>query len=118
MTTTRGTTNRNERGSSYARAARRKWLVATFRANVDVSDLKFRCGDSTCDMNHGYFAVRLGVGTPACRCYRCGCLLTENDVTSDRIVPGCQGGTYARNNIRPACLNCNSITGGATRRKK
>lgn len=109
MTTTRGTTNRNERGSSYARAARRKWLVATYRADVDLDGAK-RLG--------AIFGVELGTGTPACRCYRCAVLLTEETVTSDRIVPGCQGGTYRRNNIRPACIYCNSITGGATRRKK
>ena len=96
----RGTTNRNARGSSYARAQRRRWLVDTFRA-----DRRAR--------------VRLGLNVTllvdACRCYRCGCLLTVDTVTVDRIVPGCQGGTYRRTNIRPACARCNSVTGGATR---
>lgn len=54
---------------------------------------------------------------PACRCYRCGHLLTEGEVTADRIVPGCQGGTYRRDNIRPACARCNSATGATTRSK-
>jgi hypothetical protein len=36
-------------------------------------------------------------------------------LTIDRIIPGCAGGTYARNNIRPACGPCNSETGGALR---
>ena len=83
-----------------------------------------------------------------CRCYRCGCLLYNPDdypesdatpasaeadlwreapplfmkpLTVDRIIPGCQGGTYRRNNIRPACATCNSETGGAlgaARRKR
>jgi hypothetical protein len=48
----------------------------------------------------------------ACRCYRCGELLTIETVTVDRIVPGCEGGTYARENIRPACGRDNSSTGG------
>lgn len=52
-----------------------------------------------------------------CRCYRCGHLLTLETMTVDRIVPGCQGGTYRRTNIRPACSGCNSTTGGATRGK-
>lgn len=34
-------------------------------------------------------------------------------LTIDRITPGCQGGTYRRSNIRPACGGCNSETGGA-----
>lgn len=84
----RGTTNRNARGSSYDRAARRRWLVATFQADR---------------------------GPRWCRCYRCGTLLTERSVTVDRIVPGCRGGRYVRSNIRPACSTCNSETGGATR---
>ena len=67
------------------------------------------------------------------RCYRCGMLLFNPErpippaplldepilpLTIDRIVPGCQGGTYRRGNIRPACGDCNSETGGrlATRR--
>lgn len=52
---------------------------------------------------------------PSCRCYRCGCLLIVDTVTVDRIIPGCKGGTYRRNNIRPACGPCNSETGGRTR---
>jgi len=104
MTATRGTTNGNARGSSYARRRRREWLIANYRADVDVATL---CGVT---------AATAGGGFPACRCYRCGTLLTVETVTVDRIIPGCQGGTYRRNNIRPACARCNSETGGATRR--
>lgn len=103
----RGTTNRNVRGNTRDRLARRRWLVRTFRANVDVMPI-------------GKYARRIkanAVGAvPACRCYRCGRLLTEDVVTVDRIVPGCRGGTYRRNNIRPACASCNSETGGSVRR--
>lgn len=88
MTARRGTTNTNVRGNTRNRRARRKWLVATYRADVDLN------------------------GQPACRCYRCGDLLTEDTVTADRIQPGCEGGTYARENTRPACAGCNSLTGG------
>lgn len=111
-TATRGTTNRNERGSSYARAARRAWLVDTYRADVDVV-WTYLPGDVEPDMCVGPH----GMGVPACRCYRCGVLLTVDTVTVDRIIPGCQGGTYRRNNIRPACGTCNSSTGGALRGK-
>ncbi len=92
--TTRGTTNGNARGGSADRRRRREWLVETFRADVDMP-----------------------LGIPACRCYRCGKLLTADTVGVDRIIPGCQGGTYRRNNIRPACGPCNSITGGSVRRR-
>lgn len=113
--TRRGTSNSNERGSSYTRRSRRAWLVLTYAS--DVPGL--------------------------CRCYRCGRLLFNPDtqethpitgmlvfptefvleygtqvwaakpMTVDRILPGCKGGTYRRNNIRPACGGCNSETGGA-----
>ncbi len=46
-------------------------------------------------------------------CYRCGELLLEDEITVDRIVPGCLGGRYVRSNIRPACSRCNSETGAA-----
>lgn len=109
----RGTTNRNARGGSPERRRRREWLVACFRANRDVIVI---------ELFHGPMAVEVDLGTegaqPACRCYRCGALLTVDTVTVDRIKPGCQGGTYRRDNIRPACGPCNSETGGATRGRK
>lgn len=111
--TVRGTSNSNQRGNNETRRKRREWLVETYRANVDV--------DVLID-GLGLIEVPLGTGTPCCRCYRCGTLLTVNTVTVDRIVPGCKktkmfpnGGTYVRWNIRPACLKCNSETGGGTR---
>lgn len=101
---TRGTTNGNDRGSSYERRRRREWLVQTYRADEDaVYYVPGPDGQPVRDAR------------PACRCYRCGVLLTVDDITVDRIVPGCQGGTYRRNNIRPCCGTCNSITGGSTR---
>lgn len=102
----RGTTNGNQRGSAEARRRRREWLVTTYRADVDVSLI-------------AGLVIGVVTGTegaqPACRCYRCGHLLTVDTLTVDRIKPGCQGGTYARSNIRPACSRCNSETGGRVR---
>lgn len=76
--------NSNARGSSKDRAARKAWLLKTYQSDA-------------------------GKGT--CRCYRCGCVLTTHTVTVDRITPGCHGGRYVRNNIRPACSRCNNETG-------
>ena len=103
----RGTSNGNARGNSEDRRRRREWLVETYRANVD---LLYRT--SWLDYSTVVHEVPLGQGQAACRCYRCGVLLTVSTVTVDRIVPGCQGGTYRRSNIRPACGDCNSETGG------
>lgn len=85
----RGTTNRNVRGNSADRAARRAYLLQVFQSVH-------------------------GVGF--CLCYRCGLVLEDTTVTVDRIIPGCRGGKYVRNNIRPACAECNSETGGMVRR--
>jgi hypothetical protein len=108
----RGTTNGNARGGSKDRERRRQWLVDTFRANLDVLVVRLGNGSEI------RLDTMLGRGEPACRCYRCGRLLTVETVTVDRIVPGCQGGTYRRSNIRPACGPCNSSTGATTRRRK
>jgi hypothetical protein len=84
--TRRGTSNTNVRGNVYDRAARRAFLLATF-------------GDGV-----------------TCACYRCGAELDDTTVTADRKVPGRDGGTYRRENLRPACAPCNSETGGALAR--
>jgi len=102
--TQRGTTNTNARGSSENRRVRREWLVVTFRANCDIP------ADGMTDPDL-WGGVAPGQGIPACRCYRCGILLTATTLTVDRIIPGIEGGTYRRNNIRPACGTCNSLTG-------
>lgn len=91
----RGTTNRNARGNTRDREARKRWLLKTYAADANHHD--------------GFNWSR------ACRCYRCGELLTFRTLTVDRIIPGCKGGRYVRTNIRPACADCNSETGGAVR---
>lgn len=123
-TTHRGTTNRNARGGSEARRVRRTWLVETYRADVDV--IRVTWADETQTLYYptdkAMFAAWVDLECdelpidveilPACRCYRCGVFLHEGTVTVDRIKPGCRGGTYRRDNIRPACQHCNSETGG------
>lgn len=109
-TATRGTTNGNVRGNAEDRRRRREYLVTTYRADADVPSFT----DTDWSRRIG---VPLGFGEPACRCYRCGILLSVETVTADRIIPGALGGTYRRNNIRPACGSCNSITGATIRRR-
>jgi hypothetical protein len=81
------TTNRNARGGSDQRRARRQWLVDTF-------------GD-------GEFVDCALRAIP-----ECWVALTKWTVSADRIIPGVFGGTYRRSNIRPACPACQSHTGG------
>jgi hypothetical protein len=91
----RGTTNRNQRGSVTDRRRRRAYLVDTY-------------------------GWRLADGTGVVLCFRCDVPLLQDDdpdapgqtVTVDRIVPGCRGGTYTRDNVRPCCAGCNSEMGG------
>lgn len=98
----RGTSNGNVSGNSEDRRRRKAWLIETYRADTMVR-------------------LRLGVwvpceddfpgAAPACRCYRCGDLLVFETVTVDRIIPGCRGGRYTRDNIRPSCQPCATQTG-------
>jgi hypothetical protein len=78
----RGTSNSNQRGSSASRRIRRQWLVDTFGDGEKV------------------------------QCSHCPAMLTCDTVTADRIIPGCEGGTYRRGNIRPSCMDCASKQGG------
>lgn len=94
------------RGNTRDRKARREWLINAWRADVDAQP------DPDPDHEGRHVpALPWQLGEPACRCYRCGALLTVNTVTADRITPGAKGGRYVRDNIRPACMSCNSITG-------
>lgn len=86
MVARRGTSNGNANGNSQARRRRKLWLLATFGDGVSVV------------------------------CSHCPEVLFYSTLSVDRIVPGCQGGTYKRGNIQPACLPCNSRLGGALRR--
>lgn len=133
----RGTSNGNCSGNSEARRRRKVRLVGHWRADVDlvtVDQFVELCQAFTQD-NPGpriaagaelgsirtfgvptdWIAVQRGLGQPACRCYRCGRLLTKETATADRIKPGAEGGTYAFPNLRPACGSCNSITGNEYR---
>jgi hypothetical protein len=86
----RGSSNMNQRGSSAARRARKAWLLGQF-----------------------------GDGEKAECAFGCGAVLTLDTITVDRFpLPGCQGGTYVRGNIRPACSTCNSSRGAVLRRNK
>lgn len=82
----RGCSNGNARGNAESRRRRRQWLIDTF-------------GD--------------GVTAP---CFLasivCTGPVTVDTVSVDRIVPGHLGGTYRRDNIRPACQPCQSHQGG------
>lgn len=108
---TQGTVNGGDRGNVRDRRRRREWLVETFRADRDL----YITGNFIANVGLDGSVPR-GTGEPACRCYRCGRLLTVDTVSPDRIIPGCKGGSYRRNNIRPACLPCQSVTGNEIKR--
>lgn len=107
------------RGNNTDRQRRKLWLLETYRADVDVvtvscngvliaeaGPIQLRLVET---FPHRYQIV--GEPEPACRCYRCGTLLTYETLTVDRIKPGCKGGRYTRNNIRPSCSSCATVTG-------
>lgn len=125
----RGTSNGNSSGSAEDRRRRKMWLLETYaadRVRVSIWDVENGADPETepptwtNDTYNGPGLVslqeswgRVASWQPACRCYRCGCVLVFETLTVDRIIPGCKGGTYRRNNIRPACAPCNEKTGGA-----
>lgn len=79
----RGTTNQNARGNSADRRRRRQWLLDEY-----------------------------GNGTTVV-CSMCPTVLDINSVSVDCWpIPRCDGGTYAKNNTRPACGPCQSRQGG------
>jgi hypothetical protein len=72
--------------------AEKRWLVTAFRADMDVLRV---------ELVHGPLDVPVLPGDSnamrACRCYRCGALLTVEAVQVDRF--GSLG-------VRPACEGC------------
>lgn len=83
----RGTSNANQRGSAKDRRARKQWLLDTF-------------GDGT---------------VAPCFVDGCTAVLTFDTITVDRIQLGVDGGSYRRNNIRPACGPHNASEGSKAR---
>lgn len=113
----RSTSNANVRGNSTARRRRREWLVETFAADVVWATREGYSGTPVIRLTDADGLRKLATAgwtiVKVCRCYRCGTLLSADDVSPDRIIPGCEGGTYRRNNIRPSCLDCQTKTGSA-----
>jgi len=90
------------RGNTKDRERRKTWLLTTYAADTKV---RIRFGVVVpCEPDHPE-------AVPACRCYRCGTLVTREQLVADRIVPGRLGGTYARTNIRPSCKPCSDKSG-------
>ena len=137
---TRGASSKNLQGSAEARRRRKAWLVEEFRADLDVlvvtypgtiaHDAFAAAADEPVVVEQPATPANIAAAEldamiygatfetlPACRCYRCGALLTAATVTPDRRIPGCMGGTYHRNNLRPACGPCNYSTGAKLSRR-
>lgn len=85
MSSTRGRSNTNERGSARERRARRRWLLSP-------------------ESGHGGD----GESVP---CSDCPTVVTDETMYVDRIIPGEQGGRYTRNNIKPHCQLCSCRQG-------
>lgn len=81
MTTARGTTNTNVRGSAADRRRRKQLLLD-------------RDGD--------------GISAP---CWECDTLVTFETMICDRIKPGVKGGRYGLGNIRVHCPRCSQRQG-------
>lgn len=110
----RGTSNGNDRGSSSDRRARRAWLLACYASDIPGLTRCYRCGRLLFNPDDHPEAAAGGpqFSVDHIVTYGTQCWAAE-PLTIDRIIPGAKGGTYRRNNIRPACAGCNSETGGA-----
>lgn len=78
---------RNLRGNSRDRAARRSWIVSPEAGTL----------------RDGTWVPFGGDGTKV-PCVHCGAYVTREEVEIDRIECG---GSYRRTNIQPACFGCN-----------
>ena len=85
MGLSRSITGNDKRGSSYDRRARREWLVST--------------------------AAPWGGDGDKVPCWECGAMVSTATMCVDRIIPGEEGGTYRRDNIRPHCPTCSHRQG-------
>ena len=47
-------------------------------------------------------------------CFYCGAKVTEENATLDHLIPQFKGGKHTRENLKTACLTCNSIKSGKT----
>jgi hypothetical protein len=83
----RGCSNTNARGNSESRRRRRQWLLDTY-------------GDGT--------TAACWLAVPGV----CAGPVTAETISVERVTPGHAGGTYRRDNIRPACSACQSHQGG------
>lgn len=92
----RGTTNRNQRGSSAQRRRRRNAIAE--RDGVGGVVLCWLCGVPV--------LVWEREGDPESR---------AEVFEQDRVVPGSAGGRYEVSNLRPACGPCNRERGNAHR---
>ena len=112
----RGTSNSGKNGSAENRRKRKRWLIQTYRADVDVLVIpRGATGGPEAELLGDYldrllqdpetkrqvhyqhaddldgphvWTVPRGLGEGACRCYRCGRLLWFCTVEVDRIHPG------------------------------
>lgn len=89
---------------------RRAWIMENWASDIPGFTRCYRCGVLLYNPDDGAVEVGSGLGYPARWVIRKGNYYTASALTIDRIVPGCQGGTYRRDNVRPACGKCNSVT--------
>lgn len=119
----RGTSNANDRGSAADRRRRRAWLMLAYASDVPGFVRCYRCGgliynpdDVPPTRPDGSQPLPMGMVFKLA--IMGDTIQNVKPLTVDRIIPGCKGGTYRRNNIRPACGGCNSETGGALAARK
>lgn len=109
--------------SAEARRRRKQWLFEVWAADVVRVEIAYAFGGGTFKQdleNYRDWSTFEGyVGQEALvRCFRCGKTCSWDEVEVDWIKPGCDGGRYTRNNIRPCCPRCNTWLGEQAKKRK
>lgn len=100
------------RGNVTDRQRRKLYLLETYAADMAIAWIGLETSVAIQLSAIPIYEADGDLVERCCRCYRCGKLLTLATLTVDRIKPGCKGGTYRRDNIRPSCSECANKQGG------
>lgn len=103
------------RGNVTDRQRRKLYLLETYAADMAIAWIGLEVSVAIQLSAIPIYEADGDLVERCCRCYRCGKLLTLATLTVDRIKPGCKGGTYRRDNIRPSCSDCANKQGGQLR---
>src|SRR3990167_422840 len=94
------------------RARNRDRVNRTWRSWRDANLDQRRQKDNASARNRRKALRQWLLDTYGSACYLCGCELTLKTLTVDHLQPKSKGGKNRRENLRPACFECNREKSG------